>query len=720
MRPACYFLITLSFIGVTNTVKAQTGSAQDADIIDRTCPIGSEIEKVGTLIASRPREGNNGSANKLAFVQDTLGAPNIVEQICSFSGRQQGIWTSSSEVTHIIITAADIQQLVSVDSGTSGRWSTECIKNSDLDQPRLGTLSCYELTKFVKIKFKKKVVGIRDKWSFTFRSPEIKNFTLNKRNPESEFIEVAAGASISISEVRNEGFELDSLSCSGDTHALAIQNSDIANGTFDFKAKDASLIRGNEEIICTSTSKTINNTKLTIRNVTLPRDTGDFFSYEVNNLISATLKHDETSNRIDLEPDQITTIRQVESSGYRTKIDCRNGRRVDEGTSISFTPERGEKIDCVFLNFKKTDSQAEDITKLYINRRLENILSLGPDRSRIVRRLDEVSSGRLEESGGSRPLNLTGTVKGGSTDVALSTSLSQIRAAAASAASKKIANAGLSFDDAGSDYTPHALAHRFDLWVEGQIASYDDTTGGISREGNFNVLYFGMDYAIAPGVVFGGLVQYDHTGEDVLDPDITGSVEGSGWMAGPYIGVKLRNDLLFDARAAWGQSYNEISLIDAKGLRTGKFDTTRWIATASLTGSRLYGNFRISPQISVEYGNEISQSYFTNELQKVNSVDVTLGRLAFGPEFGYVYDYEDGISVEPHMSVKGIWTFIGNELELSTGSVSFNDLQASVEGGITIRSPDGYAMSAGGSYYGIGEDDLEAWSGKILFNIPLN
>jgi outer membrane autotransporter protein len=316
---------------------------------------------------------------------------------------------------------------------------------------------------------------------------------------------------------------------------------------------------------------------------------------------------------------------------------------------------------------------------------------------------------------------MAGSVKDGNTDVEFSTSLSQIRAAAASAASKQITDAGLSFNESYSGYTPYALSQRLDLWVEGQVSSYDDATGGIERDGHFGILYVGMDYALAPGVLIGGLVQFDRTRETVEDPDITGSVEGTGWMAGPYLGVKLRDDLFFDARGAWGKSSNDIDLTDdIAGHRTGSFDTDRWLATASLTGNYLYGNMRVSPQVSVEYGNEVSDDYFMSNLQKVNSVDVTIGRLTFGPEFGYKHYYENGTSIEPHMSVKGIWTFEGDELELSTGTVDLDQFRASIEGGVIVRAADGYAFRAAGSYDGIGDEDLEAWSAKLWLNIPVN
>jgi hypothetical protein len=103
----------------------------------------------------------------------------------------------------------------------------------------------------------------------------------------------------------------------------------------------------------------------------------------------------------------------------------------------------------------------------------------------------------------------------------------------------------------------------------------------------------------------------------------------------------------------------------------------------------------------------------------VDGVDVAIGRLTFGPEFGYRSTLENGLSIEPHLSVKGIWDFYGDELELSTGPVKPDDFRVQVEGGVTIQTPDGYSFRASGSYDGIGDKDLEAWTAKAGVNIPL-
>jgi outer membrane autotransporter protein len=394
------------------------------------------------------------------------------------------------------------------------------------------------------------------------------------------------------------------------------------------------------------------------------------------------------------------------------------GKLIDNKTTVTIAD--GETVTCVFTNLKEKDDRAEDVTKVFIHRRVDNLLTHGPDRARILRRLEDQDRPGSLKDGGSEALKITGSAGDGQAEATFSTSLSQMRSAAATAANRKFEDAGLALQDSYSSATPSTMKQRLDIWVEGQLTTYDDATGGINRNGDFKILYAGADYAISPGILIGALVQIDRTDEKIDDPSLKGMVAGTGWMMGPYLGVKLRDNLFFDARAAWGQSTNDLELSDdIVGARTGSFETDRWLASASLTGNYQWGGLRVSPQVGVAYGNEVSDSYLTSLGQKVDGVDVAIGRLTFGPEFGYRSTLENGLSIEPHLSVKGIWDFYGDELELSTGPVKPDDFRVQVEGGVTIQTPDGYSFRASGSYDGLGDKDLEAWTAKAGVNIPL-
>ena len=168
-----------------------------------------------------------------------------------------------------------------------------------------------------------------------------------------------------------------------------------------------------------------------------------------------------------------------------------------------------------------------------------------------------------------------------------------------------------------------------------------------------------------------------------------------GW---PYIGVRLYNNLYFDARAAWGTSENDIWLSEDAGKRRGDFDTDRWLASARLTGNQYYGPWRFSPQVQIAYGNE-SSDRFTNSLdQLVSGQDATIGRLTGTAEVGYRIA-ANGMIVEPYASLAGIWNF-DTEDDLFVDGVAFglDESRGKVEGGIIFSTPRGWAFRAAGAY----------------------
>ena len=261
----------------------------------------------------------------------------------------------------------------------------------------------------------------------------------------------------------------------------------------------------------------------------------------------------------------------------------------------------------------------------------------------------------------------------------------------------------------------------WDLWIEGQITRYSDDEGGRDRDGTFGIVYIGADYALAPGVIVGALVQIDHTDHDIKSDDLRGNIEGTSWMVGPYFGAKISDNLIFDARAAWGRSTNDIELDSTDSeFRTGDFDMERYLATAKLTGMYHYDGWRISPHVGVAWGNQDSDAFNNSIGQSVGSTDVSLGRVTFGPEFGYKQTLEDGSVIEPHIAIEGIWQFDGHEIDFGDSTVKTDDFRAKVEGGIIYATPDGYKFRAAGSYDGIGDDSFDAWSAKAWLNIPLD
>ena len=91
------------------------------------------------------------------------------------------------------------------------------------------------------------------------------------------------------------------------------------------------------------------------------------------------------------------------------------------------------------------------------------------------------------------------------------------------------------------------MQYRTDIWAEGTLAGVD----GAGGSGTFAILHGGFDYLVTRRLLIGLGIQGDWMEQ--------GAVSGSGYLVGPYATARISNGLYFDARGAWGQSFNEIS-----------------------------------------------------------------------------------------------------------------------------------------------------------------
>jgi hypothetical protein len=303
----------------------------------------------------------------------------------------------------------------------------------------------------------------------------------------------------------------------------------------------------------------------------------------------------------------------------------------------------------------------------YLNNRARLLLSSDPDRSRIGRRL----------AGGQRQ----------KAELAL----------------------GENGYSASAMLSPGSAGLR--VWSEGYFAAFhEDISRTLSNQGDFEVLYAGADILLWPNVMLGMLIQSDWLKEE----ELFGNVDGRGWMAGPYLGIVLGRNWEFDARAAWGQSDNDLGPV-------GSFDGDRWLARASLRGNWYSGGWRLTSITELGYVEETQERFHALGVLAVPDQSASLGRLTFGPELAYRIE-RNGSFVEPQVSLQGLWNFDADG-EIDAGGLVWQPagFYGRVEGGLMFgRTNDGMTFRAVGAYEGIGTSDFDVWSGRVWASIPLN
>ena len=248
-------------------------------------------------------------------------------------------------------------------------------------------------------------------------------------------------------------------------------------------------------------------------------------------------------------------------------------------------------------------------------------------------------------------------------------------------------------------------------------AHYKEFDTGASGEGHFAVIYAGADYLVSDNLLVGALFSLD----DMEDVNIAAgsTVNGTGWMFGPYVTARLAPNLYFDGRIAAGQSTNNISPFNTY---VDQFSTTRWMAQARILGEFQQGNWTITPNASLSYFGETQDSYVDSVGATIPSQTVELGQLKIGPTFNGRFEGDNGTVYSPYLSIDAIYN-----LGRTSGVTVTNPSTPSTEGwrgrlqaGVDLVTEDGLRLRLGASYDGIGRDDFEAWGLTFNFEIPLD
>ncbi len=397
-------------------------------------------------------------------------------------------------------------------------------------------------------------------------------------------------------------------------------------------------------------------------------------------------------------------------------------------SSATTTPEtltitiKGSDSSASSSSGAQTVARTQRIISNFMGRRASQIVGQEPD---LTKRLGGGGTG----SGATGPVSVTGEGTASNNNLAFATSLRQAIGSTRFAKQKRVSDThsrmalGAKRDTRQSGSLKdapengHALDNliprpRFGLWAEGTWARVDDDTA----KSDFGLLYVGADYRFRDGLVVGLIAQFDRTDEEDDVNDY--AIEGKGWMVGPYVVARLSASLIFDARAAWGKSNNEVSPYNTY---TDDFDGQRKLLRGRLTGDFSFGGVHVAPHIGVIYFSEEQKAYTDSNGYAIGAQTVELGRLTFGPKFSTSFRRPDGTTIAPFVAINGIWDFKRtDQVDIDTGfAVTGSDkFRARTEAGLSIRLPQGVAITGEGFYDGIGADGYNAYGGSLKVGVP--
>lgn len=250
------------------------------------------------------------------------------------------------------------------------------------------------------------------------------------------------------------------------------------------------------------------------------------------------------------------------------------------------------------------------------------------------------------------------------------------------------------------------------LWINGALSR----TKQNGQSQDFGIVHLGAGYKISSELLVGGILQIDRASEN--DTSVGASVSGTGWMIGPYLVARLRDNILFDGRVAYGQSSNKVS---PTGTYTDNFDTSRALIKARITGEYYHNDVKISPLLSLIYFSEKQNAYVDSLNATIPEQTVNLGQITFGSNFSKEITLKNGMVMTPNAAIKGVWNFKDTGfLNAATGAASTlnnAEISARLDFGVDIKNDNGMNVDIGGFFDGIATSNYQAYGGSAKLTV---
>ena len=406
-------------------------------------------------------------------------------------------------------------------------------------------------------------------------------------------------------------------------------------------------------------------------------------------------------------------ITQTAPPGWRVKAfncsgDLDGATRYDAATDTATVDvDPGESIVCVFENVRDEDAvrlATQRAIRNFMLRRADRIIDAAPELSRRFADRDSAQRGGMSA-------NASGA---GYYQMDFSVSLAGARNAVAA----EEANTGARFNNSEASFLD-----GWDVWLAAEASGIRDDRAGERSRTDFAAVQLGVDYLLRDDVIVGAMAQYDWMEDEAREVfsdagAVRGAqVQGEGWMAGPYAVWRVKDSLVVDGLAMFGESDNRVNPL---GLYSDDFETERYMVRANVTGEIRSGPWTVRPQAGITQYKE-TQSAYTDTLGiKIPAQDISLGRFRAGPEVAWRNEFRDGSWLQLSGRLNAVWDYDSADLLTERGFLSTDDtdLRADARIGVATQTKWGPQVRLEVGIAGVGAGDFRAETARIEIRVP--
>lgn len=273
---------------------------------------------------------------------------------------------------------------------------------------------------------------------------------------------------------------------------------------------------------------------------------------------------------------------------------------------------------------------------------------------------------------------------------------------------------GVVMEPAGYNIVPAAdlattqAAAGWNVWVDGSAGYLENTETLREYDGSQIAVSVGADTTIADKLTLGVIV--NHSATDITNLFVPGGSTTSAIGAGPYMALFLTDTLVFTGSFLYTWTDNGA---DSGGVSIS-YDSDSWALNGTLTSYHQAGNWMLAPTIGASYNEESDDAYQDGVGTPILASTTKTGSFAFGGSATYTHTLENGMTIQPAVSVEGDWNFLTS---ITRGVVDEGDVDVNVTASSDFQLSNAVSLSLSSTVSGLAKPDYLSVIGGGRFSI---
>ena len=253
------------------------------------------------------------------------------------------------------------------------------------------------------------------------------------------------------------------------------------------------------------------------------------------------------------------------------------------------------------------------------------------------------------------------------------------------------------------------------VWGATTLSRSDDR----GRELEHLLTTLGAHFRMSERLHLGGMLQFDRSGMKAKGAGMSGEIDGTGWMAGPYLVARdASHPLFFEGRLLYGRSANDIEdlVLDGGTPQNASFDSERWLAQARVEGTYPLGRgATLIPLADLSHARDEVEQFRDNN----NSGNAIAGQAIALTKFQLGAEIEIPVeTARGELRIRPGLRFVASDADggpLAGMEDEDSGLRSRgrIDFGIDYRLDGGFVLGFDSFYSGLGRKDLESYGAGL-------